>query len=312
MTGLHRDRVIPATSRDAHPSRRVYSLLRKIRLFVLLGLGAILSNSYLTVAKTKQIYAGPLKQGCVPFLNCHACPTAYMACPVGMLQHFTGVLQVPLSLIGFLGAVGMVFGRAACGWLCPFGWIQDTLFKIRTRKFRLPPFLRYGKYLSLVVLAILLPALTEVHWFSRICPWGTLMAGIPWLLWNPVDPLAAMPVIEPDMVGWLYVLKLGVLALFLVLFVLIKRPFCRTTCPLGAIYSLFNRASFMRMEVEGDCVDCDLCVDVCPVDIKISDDPNAADCIRCLKCTVCKNVYVRWGISNAPGSITSPAAHPQG
>ena len=312
MTRLPRDRVIPATSRDAHPSRRVYSFLRKLRLFIVIGIGVILPNSYLSVATTKRIYDGPLKQGCLPFLNCHACPTAYASCPIGMLQHFAGILQVPFLLIGFLGAVGMVFGRAACGWLCPFGWVQDTLYKVRTRKLRLPRVLKYGKYVSLVVLAILLPVLTEDNWFSRICPWGTLTAGIPWVLWNPVDPIVAMPVIEPEMVGWLYVLKLSVLVMFLVLFVLIKRPFCRTTCPLGAIYSLFNATSFMRMQVEGECVDCDLCVEVCPVDMKISDAPNSGDCIRCLKCTVCKNVHVRWGSSYDRESITTAAAHPQG
>lgn len=276
------------------PGRKSYLVLRRIRWIFVVGLGGILANSYVKVFAAKQIYDGPLKKGCVPFLNCHACPTAYMACPVGILQHFAAVRQVPFLLIGFLGTVGMIFGRSACGWLCPFGWVQDTLYKIKTRKFRIPHVLTYLKYVSLVVLAVALPFFTEAHWFSRICPWGTLMAGIPWVLWNPIDPVFAMPVIEPGMVGWLYVLKISVLAVFLVLFVVTKRPFCRTTCPLGAIYSLFNRVSVMQMQVEGKCVDCDLCVDVCPVDIRIADDPNSPACIRCLKCTVCKNVKVRW------------------
>ena len=188
----------------------------------------------------------------------------------------------------------MIFGRSACGWLCPFGWVQDTLFRIRSRKFRIPHFLTHFKYVSLVVLAIALPFFTEAHWFSRVCPWGTLIAGIPWVVWNPIDPAFAEPVIESGMLGWLYVLKISVLAVFLLLFVITKRPFCRTFCPLGAIYSLFNRVSVMQMEVEGKCVDCDMCVDVCPVDIRIADDPNSPACIRCLKCTVCKNVKVRW------------------
>jgi polyferredoxin len=145
-----------------------------------------------------------------------------------------------------------------------------------------------------VALAILLPFVTGDHWFSRLCPWGTLIAGIPWVLWNPVDEASGLPVIEPGMVGWLYALKIGVLLGFLVLFVITQRPFCRTFCPLGAIYSLFNRISVMRLSVEGRCVDCDLCVKACPVGLRVSDDPNSPDCIRCLKCTVCKNVHVRW------------------
>jgi ferredoxin-type protein NapH len=279
---------------NTRESRLTYLLLRKIRWLFVVGIGLLLSNSYFRVFSTKQIYDGPLKQGCVPFLNCHACPTAMMSCPVGILQHFAAVRQIPFLLLGFLGTVGMIFGRASCGWLCPFGWVQDMMFKIRSRKLALPAWLGYGKYLSLVVLAILLPFLTEVHWFSRLCPWGTLTAGIPWVTWNPIDPSFGLPVIEPDMVGWLFVLKLSILLVFLVLFVVISRPFCRTFCPLGAIYAQFNRISIFRMSVEGKCVDCDLCVDVCPVGIRIADDPNSPDCIRCLKCTVCKNVHVRW------------------
>lgn len=274
--------------------RTGYSFLRRIRAAVVVSIGGILANSHLGVFSTRQVYDGPLKQGCVPFLNCHACPTAYMSCPVGILQHFAAVRQVPYFLLGFLFAIGTVFGRAACGWLCPFGWLQDVMYRIRSRKFHIPAWLKKGKYVSLAVLGIALPFLTGDHWFSRLCPWGTLIAGIPWVLWDPVDPLFAMPVIEPGMVGWLFALKIAVLVIFLILFVITRRPFCRTLCPLGAIYSFFNRISIMRMKVEGECVECDLCVQVCPVEIRIADDPNSPDCIRCLKCTVCKNVSVRW------------------
>jgi polyferredoxin len=102
-------------------------------------------------------------------------------------------------------------------------------------------------------------------------------------------------------IGLLFALKIAVLMVFLGLFIVTRRPFCRTFCPLGAIYSFFNRISIMRMTVEGECVDCDLCVKVCPVEIRISDDPNSPDCVRCLKCTLCKNVHVRWEYGNDRG-----------
>lgn len=312
MTGLHRDQLIPHEIKNQQDSRPLYAKLRTVRLYSVVGIGLILSNAYYRVFSTKQIYDGALKQACVPFLNCHACPTAVMACPIGILQHFAAVRQIPFFLIGFLGAIGILFGRAACGWLCPFGWIQDIMHKLPGLKLRLPRLFRFGKYLSLVILAILLPFLTEVHWFSRICPWGTLIGGIPWMLWNPTDPTLGAPVIEPDMVGWLFVMKLSILGIFLILFVLIKRPFCRALCPLGALYSYFNRISLMQMQVQGKCAECDLCVDVCPVDIRIADDPNSPDCIRCLKCTVCKHVSVTWGVNHEHGPAGSPAAPAKG
>ena len=138
---------------------------------------------------------------------------------------------------------------------------------------------------------------------------GTLSAGIPWIIWNPINPTFAAPVIELRMVGWMHIMKISILVFFLVLFVLTSRPFCRTLCPLGAFYSLFNRVSYVRMDVEGSCVDCDLCVQVCPVQIRISDDPNSPDCIRCLECTVCENVHVRWGIKHEPSVNSASAAY---
>jgi len=282
-------------------SRNIYFILRKIRSYCVVCIGLILPNSYIKVLSSKQIYDGPLKQGCVPFLNCHACPTAFMSCPIGIFQHFAAIRQIPFFLFGLLGSIGLIFGRAACGWLCPFGWIQDQLYKIRSKKVRIPKVFSNFKYGFLAIFVFLLPLFTEVHWFSRICPWGTLSAGIPWMLWNPVDPLRGEPVIGPDIVGWLFVMKISILLLFVVLFVMSKRPFCRTVCPLGAIYSFFNRMSIMRMHVSGKCAGCDQCVEICPVEIKISDDPNSPACIRCLKCTICKNVSVQWMLSHEPG-----------
>ena len=131
------------------------------------------------VISTKSIYSGPLKGFCIPFLNCHACPFAVFSCPIGMLQYYAATQQLPLFLFGFFIVIGLIVGRAACGWLCPFGLIQDVMYKIKTRKFRIPGFLNYGKYLILIVFVIILPLLTHIHWFSRLCPYGALIAGIP-------------------------------------------------------------------------------------------------------------------------------------
>ncbi|OVE80514.1 hypothetical protein BVY01_00060, partial [bacterium I07] len=135
--------------------RSSYAILRKIRWLFIVGIGGIFANGYFKVISTKMIYDGPLKSGCVPFLNCHACPTALMSCPIGMLQHFAAIKKWPFLLIGFLGIIGTTVGRSACGWLCPFGYVQDLMYKIKSRKFSIPKPLTNMKYVSLAVLAIL-------------------------------------------------------------------------------------------------------------------------------------------------------------
>ncbi len=272
-----------------------YRLIERLRLFFVVGIGGIMANSYLMVIYTKAIYQGPLKAGCVPFMNCHSCPSSIMSCPIGILQHFASIRKFPFFLAGFLGLTGLTFGRAACGWLCPCGFFQDMMYRINSYKMSIHPVFSKLKYLSLVFLVILMPYLTEIHWFSSICPWGTLTAGIPWVVWNPIDPAFDTNVIEHGAIGWFFVTKVVILIFFLLLFVITKRPFCRTLCPLGAIYSLFNRFSFMQVTYRKDgCNGCTHCKDVCPVDNSISDVNRGSECIRCLKCTSCKNIKLSW------------------
>ena len=265
----------------------------KRRIFQIIGL--ILPNSYFKVIATKVIYRGQLKGICAPLFNCYACPLATISCPIGTLQHFMAIAKVPYYLIGYLGLIGLAVGRMACGWICPFGFFQDLMAKIKTKKFRFPSYLGYLKYVALVLLAIIVPFLTHEHWFSKLCPWGALEASIPWGLWNPSDPgfLSLTPANAPirDLLGGSYYLKLGILAGFLGLMLFFKRPFCFLACPLGAIFSLFNRISIIRLGVDTEaCTKCNKCLRNCPAGLKVYENPNSINCIRCLECTKCDKV----------------------
>lgn len=251
----------------------------------------IFSNSFVASFMTKMINRDGLKGVCVPFLNCYACPSALFACPIGTLQHFMAMRTVPFYLLGFLGLVGMTVGRMPCGWICPFGFLQDLMYRIRSPKYRIPRMWSYCKYLTLVFLAIVIPFKTGELWFSNLCPAGKLSAALPWLLWNPVDAATGQPVVQqsPGVVFYLGVL---ILMGFLVWFVLSKRPFCRVACPLGAIFSVFNRYSLIRLEVVPQCDGCNTCEIHCPMDLNVYEDIDSIDCIRCLECTRCGHVKV--------------------
>jgi ferredoxin-type protein NapH len=255
------------------------------------GLGALLAHGYLTVIATKAIYQGPLKGVCVPMMACYACPAAIVSCPIGTLQHFAAIGDVPWLLVGVLTVTGALIGRMACGWLCPFGLIQDLIHRIPCPKITIPDWLGNIKYAVLLIPVVLLPAITKVPWFSQLCPAGTLTAGIPWVLWDPIVPASGKPVIVAS-TGGLFALKVGILVAFLVLFAAAKRPFCRVFCPLGAILSLFGRVSLVRLKVSDSCARCGQCQSRCPVDHAVWKDPNSGECVRCLACTSCRNVTV--------------------
>lgn len=236
-----------------------------------------------------RIYKGPLKNMCVPGLNCYSCPGALGACPVGAMQAVAGSTKYGISMyvLGFLVFVGILLGRFVCGWLCPFGWIQELLHKIPVKKIRVPAAvnncLKWVKYAVLLLAVILLPiALTDRFGISTpyfckyICPAGTLEGGIPLLILN--EPLR-------NAIGFLFSWKVGILTVIVVLSLLIFRPFCRWLCPLGAFYSIFNPISFYRYKVDSDkCIRCGKCERVCKMDISPCTMPNSPECIRCGEC----------------------------
>lgn len=260
----------------------------RLRLWVQIAFAA-LTNGYVTGFVKGKIYSGPLKQLCVPGLNCYSCPGAVGACPIGALQAVLGSasFHVSLYVFGFLAFVGTLAGRFVCGWLCPFGLVQDLLYKIPfPRKWRRLPgdrILKYLRYVLLVVFVLLLPLVVVDFvgqgkpWFcSYVCPSGTLLGGI---------PLVALNEGLRRSLGWLYAWKMALLVLVVVLSLLVSRPFCRYACPLGAIYGLFNPIALYRFRLDEDrCVQCGACQQACKLDIPVWKQPNSTQCIRCGEC----------------------------
>ena len=252
-------------------------------------LWALLTNSYLIGFVQGKIYKGKLKNLCVPGLNCYSCPGAAGTCPIGAMQAVIGNWNFKFAFYaaGFLVFVGALMGRFVCGWLCPFGLIQDLLYKIpfprKLRTFKGDRLLRKLKYAVLLFFVILLPMfLVDVlgqgapYFCKLICPVGTLEGGIPLVLLNKSMHGA---------LGWLYAWK-NVLLLFTVfLSILIYRPFCKYICPLGAVYSVFNPISVFRYRIDREkCVGCDACAKVCKMQVNPAENPNHPECIRCGQC----------------------------
>ncbi len=94
---------------------------------------------------------------CAPGFNCHGCPWATTACPVGVFAYSSAVQQIPLLAISTVLAIALFSGRLVCGFICPFGLLQDMLARISRRKLKIPRFLRHGKYVLLLLLVVVLP-----------------------------------------------------------------------------------------------------------------------------------------------------------
>ena len=264
------------------------SILQKIRPAVQTA-AAVLFNGYAAGFAKGKIFTGKTKLFCVPVLNCYSCPGALGSCPIGGLQSVISDRKYNFSfyVLGFIMLFGIILGRVVCGFLCPFGFLQELIFKIPLKKVKVNKksdrIFRYLKYVILVVFVFGLPLLlsdkygTSSPYFCKwLCPAGTLEGGFPLLAAN--ESLRSA-------VGGLFTWKVFVLIAVLLLCMFIERPFCKYLCPLGAVYGVFNRFSFFRTEIDkSKCTACHRCERVCPMQVEVLKDPNSAECIRCGKC----------------------------
>jgi ferredoxin len=479
----------------------------------------IQSSLVATAIMHLNLFGISLKKFCTPGFNCHACAWSSCACPVGIVAYGSAVRTLPVLAISTLVAIGIVFGRLVCAFVCPFGFFQDLMHRIPSPKLRLPRFLNYGRYVALVLLVLVLPyafgfensvyasldtdsggyeyaeltvsvenpgeesirgveldlvhvafddetgeervleysresrsfpdvvvpaggelelpkfrvrsfrnfdadgneheaellvtprgstldedsvwfdesyvemievavtvqnlstepvkgvelavqyvdeeegypvwelpggrsfpdvvvppgesvalpvfviepkrtheageeerptqlyvssplmqirpEINDFHYFCRLCPTASLTVTVPSLFAETEEPWSY----RVGRVG----LRLSILAGFLVLMVVFARPFCRIVCPLGAIYSLFNRLSFVTMKIVETCNECGVCSKACPLDLDVAEDLGGADCIQCGDCIgACPHGSISRTIAFPAPRVTPKAELPSG
>jgi len=219
---------------------------------------------------------------CAPVFHCYACPLATFGCPIGMLAEAGAVHVIPFVTIGLLILFGALVGSLFCGWACPFGWLQDLAAKVPTPKFEVPRWMGHFRFVVLGGAVLAIPYLYGIEhplFICLFCPAGAIEAAGPKIVGQAA---AGQPI------DWPNVLKLTVTGLFIVTIFFFRRPWCRVLCPLGAIFSAFNRASafFLRLD-RSKCTECGRCSKLCQYNIDPEKSPNDLRCIRCLECTRC-------------------------
>jgi polyferredoxin len=193
----------------------------------------------------------------------------------------------PFYALGLTLLFGAIAGRFWCGWICPFGTLQDYTYRIPTYKLRIPRFLTYSRYVFLVGAVFLAPYFAQTTEFNlywcQFCPAGRIEAGIYAKFVTPAWPQT-----------WRFLVLMG----FILFIIVAQRGFCRVFCPLGAIFGLCNKISLWRITLTDEkCKSCQLCKKACPVDNAIYESPDSPDCIRCLECKTCNFEAVEHGFS---------------
>ena len=254
----------------------------------------LLQNPFMGNFAAGSIHMGETKRFCSPGLNCYSCPAAAFSCPIGSLQNFLRGAQRSISLfvVGFLMATAAFFGRFICGFVCPMGLVQDLIYRVPTKKLIVRMrILSYLKYVVLMLFVILLPLTIRDHieiggahffldgqaWFcAYICPSGTIFAAWPLALAN--DAVRGM-------LGVMFNIKTVIALGLLTAALFINRFFCRVLCPLGAIYALFNKVSFIQINFnKSNCDGCKKCNKACQLALNPITETTHSDCVRCGSC----------------------------
>ncbi len=261
---------------------------------------ALLTNANVKGFANGRIYQGAVKNACAPGLNCYSCPAASVACPLGALQNALAASgkRTPYYVFGIILLYGIILGRTICGFLCPFGLIQDLLYKIKTpklRKSRATKVFSYFKYVILVLLVVVFPLIYAFKdlplpaFCKYVCPAGTLGGAIGLLLNSANDGLYAM-------LGPLFTWKFVLLVIFILASVFIYRFFCRFFCPLGALYGLFNKFAILGIRLEKPkCIDCGKCISTCKMDISRVGDKECISCGDCISVCPTQAIEYRGG-----------------
>ena len=259
---------------------------------------ALLYNANLKGFITGNISTAETKSVCVPGMNCYSCPGAIGACPLGSLQNALSEskTKAPTYVLGIILLQCILLGRWICGWLCPGGFLQELLYKIKTpklKKNRITRILSYFKYVLLFVLVLMVPIMfgwvsgKAIPGFCKyVCPIGTFEGAV-FLLANGNNTNYF------EMLGPLFTWKFALLIGFIVASIFIYRVFCRFFCPLGAIYGIFNKIAIFGIKVDkSKCNSCGSCVSHCKMDIKFVGDH---ECIQCGECIdVCHAKAIDW------------------
>ncbi len=179
-----------------------------------------------------------------------------------------------LMILGFILAV--LFGPVFCGWVCPFGTIQEwtsklgkKLFKRKFNRFvprKVDVVLRYLRY-GVLAWVLYMTAITGKLVFADVDPYFALFN-----FWTSEVAIAGLVVLGVTLVAALFV----------------ERPWCKYACPYGAVLGLTNLFRVFKIKRnEPTCIACNKCSNRCPMNIPVSQQKVVRDhqCISCLECT---------------------------
>ncbi len=241
-----------------------------------------------------------------------------------LLQYMLARNVIPWMALASTLLFAAVTGRFACGWICPFGFVQDILSVVPSKKSRISPRthrsltrLKYGVLFLTILVSFGLFVLSVTDQergtgyreafgtlsegpFNSLSPASTAFVLVPqlpqrWLKISEDFDFSKLSTLQgtQEFLGTffspLFGLRLGILLAAMIGSVYVARFWCRYLCPQGALLALFSRFSLVGIRREpAKCTRCRKCVQTCPMAVDILDawweKITEPECITCLDC----------------------------
>ena len=192
------------------------------------------------------------------------------------ISHVTGLVWVGLSAIRsdpallvlsvFTLVTVLVWGRLFCGFLCPFGALQDIIDRFVPRRIKRE--LPRGAH----------RAASKVKYVILVVIMGAAFIGVPVSLYQYVEPFGTVFFWSSNVLLWV------IAAATLVASAVVPRFYCRYACPLGALLAVGSLISLRRIRRVEQCEHCHVCEQRCPTRAITGPTIDFAECVRCNIC----------------------------
>lgn len=253
--------------KKAKNSARVYI---QIFFFVLIGFIAI-NHSLAEVGKGIPLLSDASLHALCPF---GGVVTLFNIFTLGSFIPKIHMSSIILMTIVFILAIFL--GPIFCGFICPFGTIQEWIGKVGKRIWKK----RYNTFIPQKIHRILI-------WFRYIVlimvVYITAKSG--YLVFSDIDPYNALFTFWTEDVSIKALIAL-IVVLLAALFV--ERPWCKYACPYGALLGLSNKIRIFKIRRKNDtCINCNKCSNNCPMMIEVAKKEivTSLQCISCFECT---------------------------
>jgi polyferredoxin len=183
--------------------------------------------------------------------------------------------------------VSVALKKSFCSWLCPIGTLSESLWLLGEKMFgkniHLPRWLDY-------------PLRSLKYLLLSFFVWAIVGMDVPAMarfIDSPYNRVA-------DVKMFLFFANISTFALwtiivFMLFSTIVKNFWCRFLCPYGALLGILGWLSPFKITREkSTCIDCNLCTEACPANIKVhaagriwSDE--CTSCMRCVEVCPVKN-----------------------